>query len=133
MFLNMLKEKEGQNFLELANIAMKINGTIKESEKSVFDTYRLELGLQDYVLENKEEKELITAFQTSTKKVKKAVIIEIAGVLDADEEIDSNEESWIYRVGQAWGFRDSEMKKMVRWTQDFNDLLLEGYAYINKR
>ena len=29
--------------------------------------------------------------------------------------------------------RDSEIKKMVRWTQDFNDLLDEAYEYINKR
>lgn len=133
MFLNMLKEKEGQNFLELAHIAMKVNGTIKESEQAVFNTYRLELGLQDYELKKKEQKDIIMAFQASTKKVKRAIIIEIAGVLDADEEIDTNEETWINQVGMEWGFRDSEMKKMLRWTQDFNDLLLEGYEYINKR
>ena len=52
--------------------------------------------------------------------------------MDADEEIDSNEESWIMKLGNDWGFRDSEIRKMVRWTQDFNDLLAEGYEYINK-
>ena len=133
MFLNMLNEREGKNFLELATIAMSVNGVIKESEKAVFNTYRMELHLPNYTITNKELKELVTAFQASTKRVRRAVIIELAGVLDADEVIDENEESWIYKLGADWGFRDSEIKKMVRWTQDFNDLLAEGYEYINKR
>lgn len=133
MFLNMLNEKEGKNFLELASIAMSIDGKVEESEKIVFNTYRMELQLPDYEVMNKDMKELVTAFQASTKRVKRAVIIELAGVLDADEVIDENEESWIYKLGTDWGFRDSEIKKMVRWTQDFNDLLAEGYEYINKR
>lgn len=132
MFLNMLNEKEGKNFLELASIAMKVNGVIKESEKAVFQTYKMELGLSDYTLRNAELKELVTAFQGSTKKVKRVIIIELSGVLDADEEIDANEENWILKLGNDWGFRDSEIRKMVRWTQDFNDLLAEGYEYINK-
>lgn len=133
MFLNLLNEKEAKNFLELANIAMQVNGTIKESEQAVFNTYRMELSLPDYSMQNKELSEIVTVFQGSTKKVKKAIIIELAGVLDADEEIDANEETWITKLGQDWGFRDSEIKKMVRWTQDFNDLLNEAFDYINKR
>lgn len=133
MFLNMLNEREGKNFLELADIAMKVNGTIKESEQEVFNTYRMELGLQDYALQNKTLEELVTAFQASRKAAKRAIIIELAGVLDADEEIDVNEETWIKKLGEDWGFRESEMKKMIRWTQDFNDLLLEGLEYINRR
>lgn len=133
MFLNLLNEKEGKNFLELANIAMQVNGTIKESEQAVFNTYRMELSLPDYTIQNKELNEIVTVFQGSTKKVKKAIIIELAGVLDADEEIDANEETWIVKLGQDWGFRDSEIKKMIRWTQDFNDLLNEAIDYINKR
>lgn len=133
MFLNMLNEKEGKNFLELATLAMKVDGVIKEDERAVFDTYRMELHLQDYKVVNKELKELVTAFQASTKKIRRAIIIELAGVLDADEIIDENEEAWIHKLGIDLGFRDSEIKKMVRWTQDFNDLLAEGYEYINKR
>ena len=126
MFLGMLNEKEGKNFLELANIAMMANGDeVKEAEKAVLQAFKLELEMQDYVIKNKKQEELITAFQ--------AVIIELAGVLDADEGIDDIEDSWIRKLGEDLGFRDSEIKKMVRWTQDFNDLLDEAYEYINKR
>lgn len=132
MFLNMLNEKEQKNFMELAAIAMSVDGKIEESEKEVIDVYRREMNLHDYEIKNKEQKELITAFQASTKKIKRAVIIELAGVLDADEIIDENEKNWIMKIGQEWGFRASEIRRMVRWTQDFNDLLAEGYDIILK-
>lgn len=134
MFLGMLNEREGKKFLELANIAIMANGDeAKETEKAVLQAFKLELEMQDYVIKNKKQEELVTAFQASTKKIKKAVIIELAGVLDADEGIDDIEDSWIRKLGEDFGFRDSEIKKMVRWTQDFNDLLDEAYEYINKR
>ena len=133
MFLNILNEKEGKNFLELAKIAMMVNGEIKESEQDVFNTYRRELALFDYELKNTDYNALVTSFKSSTKRVKKAVIIELAGVLDADEEIDQNENDWIKKLGEDLGFREFEISKMVRWTQDFNDLLGEAVSYINKR
>lgn len=133
MFLNLLSKKEGKNFLELASIVMKLDGKIGESENAVFNTYKFELGLQEYEVKNLELESLVTAFQASNKKVKRAILIELAGVMDADEVIDKNEENWILKLGMDWGFRDAEIKKMIRWTQDFNDLLKEGYDYINKR
>lgn len=133
MFLNLLDKKERMDFLELAAIAMQVNGVVEESEENVFNTYKAETGLLDYELKNKEYKSLVQSFQASTKKIKKAIIIELVGVLDADENIDDNEQKWITELGKEWGFRDTEIKRMVRWTQDFNDLLNEGYNYINSR
>ena len=132
MFLNMLNKKEQKNFMELATIAMVLDGKIEESEKQIIEVYRREMDLHDYVIQNKDQKELITAFQASTKKIKRVVIIELAGVLDADEIIDENEENWIMKIGEEWGFRASEIRRMVRWTQDFNDLIGEGYDIILK-
>lgn len=133
MFLNMLNIREGQNFLELASIAMNVNGIVNESESAVFETYRMETGLREYKVVGKDYKQLVTAFQASTKKTKKVIIIELAGVLDADEKVDESERSWIEKLGNDLGFRDIEIRKMIRWVEDFNDLLQEGYAYINNR
>jgi len=92
----------------------------------------METGLQDYELQGKDQAELTQAFQASTKKVKRAALIELAGAMDADEIVDESEEKWIMKLGREWGFRDTEIRKMLRWVQDFNDLLAEGYEYINK-
>ena len=67
----------------------------------------------------------------SSKRVLKSVFIELAGMMDADDEIEKVEEVWLKQLGTDLGFRDAEIRKMIRWTQDFNDLLAEGYMYIN--
>ena len=55
MFLGMLNEKEQKNFMELASIAMNVDGTVDESERQVMDVYRRETNLLDYKLQNKKE------------------------------------------------------------------------------
>lgn len=132
MFLSLLNEKEGKNFLELANIAMSVDNETEEQERNVFSTYRFELGLNDYKVQKKEYKNIIMELKCSKKRVLRAIIIELAGMMDADEEIEKVEENWLLKLGADLDFRDSELRKLIRWTQDFNDLLAEGYMYINK-
>ena len=133
MFLNMLNEKEQRNFLELAYKAMEADGIIKEDEINVFEMLKREVGMTDYEVKYLPEEQLIREFDMSTKKVKKAVIIELGGVLDADEMVDQTEENWLISIGEKWGFRPVEIRKLLRWVQDFNDLLEEGYEYIMRK
>ena len=53
MFLSFLNEREGKLFLELAHIAMHVDGEVAEEERVAFHNYKVELGLQDYVLQNR--------------------------------------------------------------------------------
>ena len=132
MFLNMLNEREGKEFLELATIAMHADGVVDAREQAIMKEYRKELELMDYDIQNKEYDEIVAYFKGCAKKVKRSVIIELAGILDSDGEIDDAEQNWIMKLGNDWSFRETETRRMVRWTQDFNDLLEEGYNYINK-
>lgn len=133
MFLNLLNRKEQENFIELATIAMQVDGAVAEEEANIIEVFKREMDIMDYEIKNIPEEKLIVAFNASSKKVKKVVIMEIAGVLDADENVDQSEENWITNIGEQWGFRKSEIKKMLRWVEDFNDLLSEGYEFINKK
>lgn len=132
MFLNLLNETEGKDFLELAMIAMKIDGKTEESELNIFQSFKNEMMLFDYQLTNKNYDDIVTDLKKSSKQVKKAVIIEITGILDADGIVKASESNWVEKLGADLEFRDSEIRKMVRWVQDFNDLLIEGYEYINR-
>ena len=133
MFLSLLNEREGKMFLELAHIAMHVDGAVEEEERVSYQNFKLELGLQDYVLQNKSYKDIVMAFQGSKKSVLRAILVEIGGILDADGKIDVNEENWLTSLGKDWGFKELEIKKLIRWIQEFNDLLEEGYGLINKR
>ena len=132
MFLNILDKNERKNFLELATIAIKTDGAMNTCESAVFETYRMEMGIQEYILQDKNYDQLLTSFNVSSKKVKRAIMIELAGVLDADEEVNEIEQKWIKKIGADLGFSETEIRKMVRWAEDFNDLLKEGYLYINR-
>lgn len=112
--------------------AMKVNGTIKESEEAIFRTFQMETDLLGYEVKNSSRDLMVKALKKSSVQVKRAIIIELAGVLDADQEIDENEEAWIIKLGEDWDFRASEIRRMLRWVEDFNDLLNEGYTYIIK-
>ena len=81
MFLNLLDQREGKNFLELANIAMGVDGDVEEQERNVFSTYRFELDLDDYTIQNKEYKDIIMDLKGCRKRVLRAIIIELAGIL----------------------------------------------------
>lgn len=133
MFLNLLNENEGKNFLELAALAMNVDGEIEEQERNIFSTYRFELGLENYKIKGKDYKNIVRELKASRTRILRAIIIELAGMMDADKEIEKVEEVWLLQLGSDLDFRDSEMRRMIRWTQDFNDLLAEGYMYINKQ
>ncbi len=132
MFLAMLNKKEQENFIELAAIGMHSDGKVDANELDAIEVYRRETGLNEYKIQGLEEKDLVTSFKASTKKVRRSVIIELAGVLYADKDVSIEEQEWIQRIGIEMGFRASEIRKMVRWTKDFNDLLEEGYEIILK-
>lgn len=133
MFLNMLNEKEQKNFLELAFKAIEADGVVKESEIEVFEMLKREVGMVDYEIKKLPEEQLIKEFDYSTKKVKKTVIVELGGILDADEEVEKSEEDWLLNIGEKWGLRSSEVRRLLRWVQDFNDLVAEGYEYITRK
>ncbi|MDO4177615.1 MAG: hypothetical protein Q4D21_00320 [Phascolarctobacterium sp.] len=133
MFLVMLNKKEQEYFLELANIAMNVDGVIMESELHMLEMFRKETDLQEYVIKNIPIDKLKIYVDTSTKRNKKVFLFELAGMLYADEEIAPEERDWLFDIATSWGFRESEMKKIIRWVMDFNDLLAEGFEYINQK
>lgn len=133
MFLDGLNDKEKEKFLELAHLAIQVDGQIKESELNMFDMFKREMGKTEYIIKHENLDSLVMFFDMQTKKSKKIVLFELAGALLSDDEYDEAEEKWFIDIGKKWGFRDSELKKIVRWVEDFNDLLKEGLNFIERK
>lgn len=132
MFLNFLNKREQKDFIELVKLSFEHSSPMNEQEECFMNALRVETELQKYEFKDVPYEELIMHFQSSTKKVKRAIFIELAGVADADEVVDDAEEDWLMTVGTDLGFRDLEMKRMLNWMTDFNDLLDEGYDMIER-
>lgn len=132
MFLNFLNKREQKDFIELVKLSFENSSPMNEQEERFMNALRVETEFQKYEFKDVPYEELIMHFQSSTKKVKRAIFIELAGVADADEVVDDAEEDWLMTVGTDLGFRDLEMKRMLNWMTDFNDLLDEGYDMIER-
>ena len=132
MFLNFLNKREQKDFIELVKLSFEHSSPMNEQEERFMNALRVETELQKYEFKDVPYEELIMHFQSSTKKVKRAIFIELAGVADADEVVDDAEEDWLMTVGTDLEFRDLEMKRMLNWMTDFNDLLDEGYDMIER-
>lgn len=133
MFLSMLSKKEQEYFLELANLAMQVDGVVTESEREMIENFRQEMMLLDYKMQDIPLDKLKMNIDLSTKRNKKVFLFEIVGMMYADSEVSEEEKQWLLDIAVAWGFRENELRKIIRWVMDFNDLLLEGYEYINKK
>lgn len=133
MFLYLLNDNEGQAFMELATLAMKINGEEKECEKAEFESYLTELNLPNYKPVGLGFEDAASAFKFSSIPVKRSVIIELCGILYADKEIDSNELKWIYALASIFTIPKAETDRLVRWSKDFSDFLEVGLMYINAK
>ena len=128
MFLQELNLKEKKNFLELAHYIMTVDGKTDEVELNMFNNFRAEvrLGEDDYVIKKKSIKDIITEFNASKKRTKKVVMYQIFGIILSNHEYHENQKQTIELLQKEWNFRDYDIKKIMRWVEDFNDLLTEA-------
>lgn len=134
MFLQELNLKEKKNFLELAYQAISVDGKHDEEELNMFNNFRAEMNLseEEYEIVKKPLKNIIMDFNSSKKRIRKAVMYEIFGIILANKEYHKAEEEMIETLQKEWGFRDYDVKKIKRWVEDFNDLLSEAILNIGE-
>lgn len=133
MFLHYLNEDEGKAFLELSSLAMKIHEEVKECEQAEFESYKEELGILQYTIQNKSLEEIIAVLKNSSIEVKRTVVIELIPILYADKEIDHDEQMWIEGFANCIGINKNEVEKLIRYGKDFCDFVEIGLMYINSK
>ena len=133
MFLYLLNENEGKAFLELSNIAIKLDNEIQIWEQAEFENYLLELNLNEYSLVGLSFDEAVSCFKLSSVPVKRSVIIELCGILYSHKDIDSKMKDWITMRANKLGINQVETERLIRWSKDFSEFLEIGLMYINAK
>lgn len=133
MFLSILTAEQKQYFLELAHLAMNIDGHACENEKAALQNFKLECELIDYQLQNKSLEEVLEFFQDERPAAQKSVLIELFGLLFADGDICDAEEKLIMQIAEAWNLSLAQLRRLRRWVQDFNDVIADGYSLIGSK
>lgn len=131
MFLYYLNTNESEAFLELANIAIKADGIIKDCEIAVIENYKKELSMQDYQIKNLSYESILNVFKDSSKQVKRSIIIELTAILYSDKEIDESEITWIEKLSKDLNIEEKEFQRLLRWAKDLADFVEVGLMYIN--
>lgn len=91
------------------------------------------MGLNDYKEKLKSYETIIAELKNSQKSILKAILIEVAGVLDANGKICDDEKAWFVKLCDDLGFREFEANRIMRIVQDINDVLEEAYVFINSK
>lgn len=132
MFLEELNLKERKNFLELAHYAIMLDGKMEVEEGNMFNKFRIELQLneEEYPVEGKAIGTVIKEFGASKKRIKKVALFELWGILLADDNFGEKQEQLVEDIKKEWNFRDYESNKMKRWVQDFKELIIEAYSFM---
>ncbi|BDY05509.1 TerB family tellurite resistance protein [Ferrimonas sp. YFM] len=132
MFLNLLPKKERQHFLNLARYAMGLNGEFKSEELEIYNSFVHECDLHGYQAKsgNKQVAESIEALASGSPGHRKAVMIELCGIMLADSAICDHERAFIHRLSEAFELEDFEVRRIERWVAAMNDLVAEGYQMV---
>ncbi|RTR39751.1 hypothetical protein EKG38_08110 [Shewanella canadensis] len=133
MYLSELSVAERKNFLELAYFAMGLNGSYKDQEKAIFESFTHECGMPSYQLKKQDEIDYVIKLLTRSEvKNRRIVLVELFGIVLADNEFCTVETEFMLKLAAAFGIEEFELKRLQRWVEAMNDLVHEGFGLIMK-
>ncbi|MGE4444903.1 MAG: hypothetical protein AB7E37_08050 [Candidatus Altimarinota bacterium] len=133
MYLDLLNDDEQKFFLEVARYSMGLNGEYKAEEEQILAGYKYECQLVGYTAHRQNEIEkIIISLKSSTKKVKKIILIELLGIFLADGEMCDHESQFLKKLSEEFNIDNYELKRIQRWVYAMNDIVAEGYELISK-
>ncbi len=111
MFLQVMNNEEKEKFLELVYKIANIDGEYAQEEEELINNYKLELGLSEISDTGKVE-ELVEYFAPKNETLKKIVMFEVVGLLNADDKIEKEEEDLLKLMTEKFCFTDDMTKKI---------------------
>lgn len=132
MYLGMLSCEEKDLFIQLAINIASVDGDYSDVEKTMINSYCLEMGVNNSVEKNKSILSIIERFNIiSTEQIKRIVLFEAIGLALSDRNYDKKEEETIIDIAKTFNIDIQfveESKKIVNEYFDFqqriNDLVL---------
>lgn len=127
MFLHGLNTEESKIFLNLAHIAMKIDGDIADQELEVLDSYAHECVLPNFEPYEENIDTLLDQIANINIVKRRVILVELIGIWNADGKWHEKEIDMMYYVGKKLSISKAEVDKIKDWSLHMNDLIVKGY------
>ena len=128
MFLYMLTDEEKQQYLNLAVIAVHINGALEDEEKKFIEGYQreMEISVGPTLFDSiPDEESVFYFFSSSEKSHKRIVLFELIGLLTCDRVFDEEEKNFILRLCSALGLSADEIDSISQLALRYFDIITE--------
>lgn len=132
MFLNQLSMEEKELFVSLSVHAAESNGDFAEEERSMLQEYCKEMNIAFFdASEVKPMSEIISTYKNSDITVKRIVLLEILGLLYADDVYDEKENKFASEFAVNIGLKEEDVIKQEELLKRYLELMKEMVVAIN--
>ena len=127
MFLQVMNTEEQEKFLELVYKIANIDGEYAEEEQEIVNSYKNELGLSK-VPETSDIDGLVRYFSAKATELKKIVLFETVGLINADEKIEKEEADLLDKMSGAFGLDKDVVDRIKSVAKKLQDVYDEVYS-----
>jgi len=120
MFLAELLPEEKKSFLELASLIAMIDGNISVYESPILETYKKEMGLEDYRIKGLAMDDILKTFRN--ERSKKIVLAEIFKLIYSDGVFHEEERKSVQLIKTHFGFNSNEYGSLKEWIVKIKEL-----------
>lgn len=126
MFLQIMNIEEKEKFLEFVYKVANVEGEFAEEEQEIINSYKKELGVSE-IPETSDIEGLIGYFSTKVDEIKKLVLFEIIGLINADNKIAKEEEKILNKVVASFGLDNEIVGRIKSTAKKLQDIYDEVY------
>ena len=126
MFLQVMNMEEKEKFLELVYKVANIEGEFSEEEQEIINSYKNELGLFE-IPETGDIDSLADYFAIKADEIKKIVLFEIVGLINADDKIVKEETNILNIMTGRFGLDNEAVEKIKAVAKKLQDIYDEVY------
>lgn len=126
MFLQVMNQEEKEKFLELVYKVANIDGEYAEEEQEIVNSYKKELELET-IADTCNIEELVDFFSAKNETLRKIILFEIIGLINADDKIEKSESYLLNTMIKKFEVSNEACNKIGKVAKKLQDVYDEIY------
>lgn len=131
MFLNRLKKKEKNAFLELAHHVARSDSDFSDDEKNIIDKYCMEMQIENIKFDDKKFDIYDTLSKFKSQSSKKIVVLELMALIYSDDFLSESERVVLEKILEEFDLSYNLSIVYTEWAKTMLSLYKQGHALIN--